>query len=113
GRLEAELVAAGLVPRRVMIPAAPPYGDLAGIAAAGRAEGAIRVEPDASGAEVWLTDRATGQAGLRQSLSAAPSPAMVPVIALRTVEFLRASLLPAEAPPLPAAPLLVAAPAEP
>jgi hypothetical protein len=114
GRLEAELVAAGLVPRRVAIPPAPPFGDLVGLAAEARAQGAIRVEADASGAEVWITDETTGRARLRQSLSAEASPGIVPVIALRTVEFLRASLLPAEAPPAPSArPAAVFAPAEP
>jgi hypothetical protein len=107
-------VAAGLVPRRVAIPAAPPFGDLVGLAAEARAQGAIRVEPDATGAEVWITDEATGRARLRQSLSAEASPGIIPVIALRTVEFLRASLLPAEAPPArPAPPAAVVAPAAP
>jgi hypothetical protein len=101
----------------VTIAPAAPFEELAGIVSAARAEGAIRVAPDATGAEVWIAEPATGRTLLRQSLSADASPAMISVIALRTVEFLRASLLPAEAPPPPPrpapAPAVVAAPPEP
>jgi hypothetical protein len=110
-RIEAELVAAGLPPRRVTIAGEASPEELAAIVEAAHAEGAIRVE-DAASAEVWIVDPATGRTRLRQSLAAEPSPAITAVIALRTVEFLRASLLPAPPPRAPASPA-PAAPAAP
>jgi hypothetical protein len=70
---------------------------------AARARGAIRVSGGAFGAEVWIPDPETGRAALRQALSSESRQGMESVIIPRTVEFLRASLLPAAAgaPPTP------------
>jgi hypothetical protein len=114
GRIEAELVSAGLAPRRVAIVATTPFEELVAIATAAKAAGAVRVNPDGAGAEMWIADAATGRVELRQSLSADGSPAMASVIAVRTAEFLRVSLLPAiPAPPAVAvrAPTVSATPA--
>jgi hypothetical protein len=99
GRIEAELVSAGLAPRRVAIVATTDFDELVAIATAAKAAGAVRVNPDGAGAEMWISDAATGRVELRQSLSADGSPAMASVIAVRTAEFLRVSLLPAIPPP--------------
>jgi len=99
GRIEAELVAAGLAPRRVPVAAATRFEDLAALTMAEHAAGAVRVDPDGTGAEMWIADPATGRVQLRQSLSADGSLAMASVIAVRTAEFLRVSLLPPAPPP--------------
>jgi hypothetical protein len=110
GRIEAELLAAGMTPHRVTLPPTTAFEELAAIVSAAHAQGAIRVDAGATGAEVWLAEPITGRALLRQSLSSEPSPAMTSVIALRTVKFLRASFLPAEASPAPPPPAVVVSP---
>jgi hypothetical protein len=94
GRLEAELVALGMSVRRIVVADEMTFVELVPAVAAQHARGAIRVLAGGFGAEVWIPDPATGRSVLRQSLSSESTEGMESVIVLRTVEFLRASLLP-------------------
>jgi hypothetical protein len=91
-RLEAELAAVGISVRRLPM---PPDSQLDSVVTTGIASGAsavIRVIPRSRGTEVWTGDT-TARVLRRRSVGADTSDAALSVIALRTVEFLRASLL--------------------
>jgi len=109
-RLEAELAAVGMTARRVVVADDATSAELAPRVAEAGARGAIRVSVGPLGAEVWIPDPETGRAALRQALSSESSQGMESVIVPRTVEFLRASLLPA-APSATAAATVEAKPA--
>jgi hypothetical protein len=100
GRLAAELAAVGLEVQREEPPEdqAP---DPVASALRARATAAVWALPGGAAAEVWVLDRANGRALIRQSINA-DGEGMAPLVALRTVEFLRASLLglPGPAPPV-------------
>lgn len=89
GRLQAELYAVGIEARMVPIAEEATTGEPG---ARDEARAVIRIAPGGNGTEVWVAD--PGGAGtLRQSL-VSTSRTMAAVVALRTMEFLRASLLP-------------------
>jgi len=108
GRLAAELAAVGLEVQREE-PPVDGSPDPVASAFRLRARGAVWVPPGAAAAEVWILDRDTGRIKIRQSITA-EGDEMAPLVALRTVEFLRASLLglrprePAPPPPEPPPP---------
>lgn len=91
-RLEAELAAVGIAVRRVPLPADSHLDDVISREIAAGASAAIRIIPHSRGTEVWTGDTTARVAG-RRSIKADTSDAALSVIALRTVEFLRASLL--------------------
>jgi len=102
GRLAAELLAVGLDVQREE-PAADVAPDPVAIALRVRARAAVWVPPGTAAAEVWIIDREAARATLRQSITA-EGDEMAPLVALRTAEFLRASLLglpPAQPAPAP------------
>ncbi len=91
-RLEAELAAVGIAVRRVPLPADSHLDDVISREIAAGASAAIRIIPRSRGTEVWTGDT-TARVSSRRSIRPAASDAALSVIALRTVEFLRASLL--------------------
>jgi hypothetical protein len=91
-RLEAELEAVGIIVSRVNL---PPDAQLDAVITREIALGAsavIRVIPRSRGTEVWTGDT-TARVLRRRSIHADTSDAALSLIAMRTVEFLRASLL--------------------
>jgi hypothetical protein len=91
-RLEAELAAVGITVRRSE---APPESQLDAAVTREIASGAaavIRVIPRSRGTDVWTADT-TARMLRRRSIKADTADAALSVTALRTVEFLRASLL--------------------
>lgn len=89
-RLEAELLAVGIQVQKVATPAERELEVAVARAIASGASAAIRVLPRARGADVW-TGETTARMSWRRSPDAAPTD--LSVIALRTVEYLRATLL--------------------
>jgi hypothetical protein len=91
-RIEAELSAVGIAVRRVPVLAG---ADVEAVVTAAMAEGAsaaIRVIPRSRGTEVWNSDT-TARVLRRSAIRSESSDAALAVLAFRTVEFLRASLL--------------------
>jgi hypothetical protein len=89
-RLEAELAAVGIEVRKVNM---PPEGQVEAAVSRELARGAsaaIRIIPRSRGADVWTGDATAGTLR-RQATGVGTSD--LPVIALQTVEFLRATLL--------------------
>ena len=111
-RVRAELSTAGF---EVVDVDAPPGSDpLASVEASdrpGHPFAIIRVEPTRGGAaaDVWIADRVTGKTLLRH-VDVLPSPRAAAVLAVRTLELLRASLLEAELPRPSSDPLIREAP---
>lgn len=102
-RLDAELAAVGIQVRKL---AAPPESLLAAVVArelGAGASAAIRIVPRSRGAEVWTG--ATTTLILRPAARLDTSDGDLSVVALRTVEFLRATLLGAKGKPTPAPPV--------
>ncbi|MES1171916.1 MAG: hypothetical protein ABUL77_01655 [Bacteroidota bacterium] len=91
-RIEAELAAVGIAVRRLPMPLDTQIDSVVTREIGEGASAAIRVIPKSRGAEVW-TGETTARMLRRRSIRADTSDAALSVIALRTVEFLRASLL--------------------
>jgi hypothetical protein len=91
-RLEAELAAVGIAVRRVTLPPDSQLDAVITREIGAGASAAIRIIPRSRGTDVWTGDT-TARVLSRRSLKADTSDAALSVIALRTVEFLRASLL--------------------
>jgi hypothetical protein len=91
-RLEAELEAVGIIVRRMDMPSDLQLDAVISREIASGASAVIRVIPRSRGTEVWTGDT-TARVLRRRSIHADTSDAALSVIALRTVEFLRASLL--------------------
>jgi hypothetical protein len=91
-RIEAELTAVGIIVRRVPVPAGADVEAVVTEAMAEGASAAIRVIPRSRGTEVWNSDT-TARVLRRSAISPESSDAALAVLAFRTVEFLRASLL--------------------
>jgi hypothetical protein len=104
-RIEAELSAVGIIVRRVPVPAGADVEAVVTEAMAEGASAAIRVIPRSRGTEVWNSDT-TARVLRRSAISSESSDAALAVLAFRTVEFLRASLLevPRAAAPAPRGP---------
>lgn len=98
-RLRDELTALGF--DAVDVASADPSARLDALARGAHAEAAVRIVPSSSGVEVWIADRVTGKTVFREVVSPqspgrpAPAASVVPedLVALRTVELLRASFL--------------------
>lgn len=89
-RLEAELLAVGIAVQKVVTPVDGQVETAVSRAIAAGASAAIRVIPRARGVDVWTGDT-TARMSRRRSVASESSD--LSVIALRTVEFLRATLL--------------------
>jgi hypothetical protein len=89
-RLDAELAAVGIAVRHVAPRPGADVDALATAAIAGGAGAAIRVMPQATGTEVWTAEPS---ARVRRRQSIVVEPADAALVALRTVELVRASLL--------------------
>jgi hypothetical protein len=63
-----------------------------------QAVAALRVVPLSGGVEVWIVDRVTGKTVLREVVTAGEGETVEEVVALRSVELLRASLMEIDAP---------------
>ncbi len=63
-----------------------------------QAVAALRVVPLSGGVEVWIVDRVTGKTVLREVVTAGEGESVEEVVALRSVELLRASLMEIDAP---------------
>ncbi len=91
-RLDAELAAVGIAVRRLPMPSDADLDSAITREITSGASAAIRVIPRSRGTEVW-TGETTARMLRRRAIRADTSDAALSVIALRTVEFLRASLL--------------------
>ena len=91
-RIEAELAAVGIAVKRVRQPSDSQIEAVITREMLAGASAAIRIMPRSRGTEVWTGDT-TAQVSTRRSIQASTSDAALSVVALRTVEFLRASLL--------------------
>ncbi|MBI2392787.1 MAG: hypothetical protein HYV09_24595 [Deltaproteobacteria bacterium] len=95
-RLDAELRATGFAVQ--ILPSTEETGtaELREVARKAGAIASIRVRPSKTGVEIWIFDRVTGKAALREvSLEQGADPELVTI---RAVELLRASLLEVHAP---------------
>ena len=94
GRIAAELRALGIA-IEVRVVAGDQRGIELEIESALRegARAAIRVDAQTGRTEVSIPDPASRQVALKQVLEGPPTAALVPVLAVRTVEFVRATLL--------------------
>jgi len=91
-RIEGELTSVGIVVRRIELSADADAEAVVASAMADGASAAIRVIPRSSGTEVWTSDTAA-RVVRRRTIKASGNGAALSVLAFRTVEFLRASLL--------------------
>ncbi len=91
-RIEAELTAVGIRVRRLELAPGADVEAAVGSAMAGGASAALRVIPRSRGTEVWTSDT-TARVLRRRAINASSADAALSVLAFRTVEFLRASLL--------------------
>ena len=94
GRIAAELRALGIPIELRVVAGEEPGIDLE-VQSALRdgARAAVRIDAQAGRTEVSIADPSTHRVALKQVLEGPPTAAMVPVLALRTVEFVRATLL--------------------
>jgi hypothetical protein len=94
GRIAAELRALGIPIELRVVAGEEPGIDLE-VESALRdgARAAVRIDSQAGRTEVSIADPSSHRVALRQVLEGPPTAAMVPVLALRTVEFVRATLL--------------------
>jgi hypothetical protein len=94
GRIAAELRALGIPIELRVVAGEEPGIDLE-VASALRdgARAAVRVDAQAGRTEVSIADPSSHHVALKQVLEGPPTAAMVPILALRTVEFVRATLL--------------------
>jgi len=97
-RLREEVESLGL--EVLVIPSAKPDESLESLARTAGAVGAIRVSASGAGAvEMTIVDRATGKTVSRRlAIATSTDPAAAELVATRTVELLRASLLELETP---------------
>jgi hypothetical protein len=124
GRLGAELRALGIaIVQRVVSPDDAGVDLLVEEVMREGARAVVRVQAPAGRIEVSIADPATRVLALREVLEGSPTGASAPVLAVRSVEFVRAMLLGAPPPeagvvapavaPVPAAPLEPSVPARP
>lgn len=94
GRIAAELRALG-IPIELRVVAGEEPGINLEVESALRdgARAAVRIDAQAGRTEVSIADPSSHRVALKQVLEGPPTAAMVPVLALRTVEFVRATLL--------------------
>ncbi len=94
GRIAAELRALG-IPIELRVVAGEEPGINLEVESALRdgARAAVRIDAQAGRTEVSIADPSSRRVALKQVLEGPPTAAMVPVLALRTVEFVRATLL--------------------
>jgi len=94
GRIAAELRALGIPIELRVVAGEEPGIDLE-VESALRdgARAAVRIDAQAGRTEVSIADPSSHRVALKQVLEGPPTAAMVPVLALRTVEFVRATLL--------------------
>jgi hypothetical protein len=94
GRIAAELRALG-IPIEFRVVAGEEPGIELEVESALRdgARAAVRIDAQAGRTEVSIADPASHRVALKQVLEGPPTSALVPVLALRTVEFVRATLL--------------------
>ncbi len=94
GRIAAELRALGIPIELRVVAGEEPGIDLE-VESALRdgARAAVRIDSQAGRTEVSIADPSSHRVALKQVLEGPPTAAMVPVLALRTVEFVRATLL--------------------
>jgi hypothetical protein len=94
GRIAAELRALGIPIELRVVAGEEPGIDLE-VESALRdgARAAVRIDAQAGRTEVSIADPSSHHVALKQVLEGPPTAAMVPVLALRTVEFVRATLL--------------------
>ncbi len=94
GRIAAELRALGIPIELRVVAGEEPGIDLE-VESALRdgARAAVRIDAQAGRTEVSIADPSNHRVALKQVLEGPPTAAMVPVLALRTVEFVRATLL--------------------
>jgi hypothetical protein len=94
GRIAAELRALG-IGIEIRVVAGDDRGIEVEVASALRegARAAVRIDAQTGRTEVSIPDPATRQVALKQVLEGPPTAALVPVLAVRTVEFVRATLL--------------------
>ena len=94
GRIAAELRALGIPIEFRVIAGEEPGIDLE-VESALRdgARAAVRIDAQAGRTEVSIADPSSHRVALKQVLEGPPTSALVPVLALRTVEFVRATLL--------------------
>ena len=94
GRIAAELRALG-IPLELRVVAGEEPGIDLEVESALRdgARAAVRIDAQAGRTEVSIADPSSHQVALKQVLEGPPTAAMVPVLAVRTVEFVRATLL--------------------
>jgi hypothetical protein len=94
GRIAAELRALGIPIELRVVAGEEPGIDLeVGSALRDGARAAVRIDAQAGRTEVSIPDPSSRRVALKQVLEGPPTAAMVPVLALRTVEFVRATLL--------------------
>jgi hypothetical protein len=94
GRIAAELRALGIPIELRVVAGEEPGIDLeVGSALRDGARAAVRIDAQAGRTEVSIPDASSRRVALKQVLEGPPTAAMVPVLALRTVEFVRATLL--------------------
>jgi len=94
GRIAAELRALGIpIELRVVAGEAPGIDLEVESALRDGARAAVRIDAQAGRTEVSIADPSSHHVALKQVLEGPPTAAMVPVLALRTVEFVRATLL--------------------
>jgi hypothetical protein len=98
-RLAAELAAAGFAPVSAPESAVPASGrDLGDVARSRGAVAAVRIVPTGKGVEVWVADRVTGKTVSREIILPDDEGETEGLVATRTVELLRASLMEIRAP---------------
>ena len=94
GRIAAELRALGIgIEIRVVPTDEQNIDEVVATALRDGARAAVRVDARTGRTEVSIPDPATRQVTLKQVLEGPPTAALVPVLAVRTVEFVRATLL--------------------
>ena len=94
GRIAAELRALGFAIEIRVVAGEEPGIDLeVADALSGGARATVRVDAQAGRTEVSIADPKTRRVTLKQVLEGPPTAALAPVLAVRTVEFVRATLL--------------------
>ena len=91
-RIEAELLSVGLAVRRIDVSPDVDIETVVSRAMASGASAALRIIPRSRGTEVWTSDT-RARVLRRRSINLDPSDPALSVLAFRSVEFLRASLL--------------------